>query len=297
MQSHEAMAQAVLDFLRPKPSPVKLTRIGGARDGAYLVPQDFEGVVACFSPGVDNRKKFEDELFEKFGMRSHMLDRSSDESFFATPLIPDFQTFEKKWLDVDGAESSLSLEDWVLRQEPNTSGDFLLQMDIEGAEYRNILASPQKILGRFRIAVIELHNLIKMLESSRDIAILHEFMRKLDRNFTVVHVHPNNCSIVRRDLTSGLSLPDVLEVSLIRKDRVMQHSSARHYPASLPHPLDILPNCRGRPPILLDRSWLSDRRSFMSTFRLLVDFIHYWSFALVSKLIGVFQFQRVKVKR
>ena len=53
----------VVEFLQPKPCPVPLVRIGGNRDGAYLVPDDLTGVSACFSPGVSNRKDFEDKLY------------------------------------------------------------------------------------------------------------------------------------------------------------------------------------------------------------------------------------------
>jgi len=33
----------VVEFLKPKPCPVPLVRIGGNRDGAYLVPDDLAG--------------------------------------------------------------------------------------------------------------------------------------------------------------------------------------------------------------------------------------------------------------
>ena len=35
--------------------------------------------------------------------------------------------------------------------------DFLLQMDIEGGEYLSLLATPQELLRRFRIIVLEVH--------------------------------------------------------------------------------------------------------------------------------------------
>ena len=49
----------ICEFLKPSASPYKLLRIGGAEDGAYLVPNDLSGVGACFSPGVNNFKNFE----------------------------------------------------------------------------------------------------------------------------------------------------------------------------------------------------------------------------------------------
>jgi hypothetical protein len=42
----------------PKPSSVRLIRIGRNGDRAYLVPDDLEGIDACLSPRVNNFKNF-----------------------------------------------------------------------------------------------------------------------------------------------------------------------------------------------------------------------------------------------
>ena len=45
-----------------KRGPVKteheLIRIGGSKDGGYLVPNDLSGIQACFSPGVSDLADF-----------------------------------------------------------------------------------------------------------------------------------------------------------------------------------------------------------------------------------------------
>lgn len=74
-------------LLRPRPCPARLIRIGGALDGAYLVPDDLDGIEACFSPGVSNRKDFEDELTKTYSIKCHMCDFSSSLHRFKTPLI------------------------------------------------------------------------------------------------------------------------------------------------------------------------------------------------------------------
>lgn len=100
---------ALLDVLRPQPSPVPLMRLGGNWDGGYLLPDDLKDIAACFSPGVSNTKRFEDELLDRYGIPSHMCDFTSEVSKFRTPL-KDGQTFRKLWLDVNGAANSISLE-------------------------------------------------------------------------------------------------------------------------------------------------------------------------------------------
>ena len=119
-----------LKFLIPKPSPFEFVRIGGNRDGSYLVPNDLEHIDACFSPGVNNYKFFEDELVKKYGIKSHMCDFSSDPDRFTTPIIEGMQTFKKKWLDIDGGEDSISLSDWVRELSPDAKNDLILQIDI-----------------------------------------------------------------------------------------------------------------------------------------------------------------------
>ena len=151
----------ILKYFIPKSCPYPLIRIGGAADGGYLIPQDLENIEACFSPGVSSYKLFEDELAKKHGIRSHMCDYSSDENILKTPLVQGLQTFRKKWLDVKSNDTSLTLDEWVKDAEPNNKGDLLLQIDIEGAEYRTLLQAPKDCINRFRIIIIELHGLDK----------------------------------------------------------------------------------------------------------------------------------------
>ena len=90
----------LFEFLKPKASKTRLIRIGDDRDGSYLVPDSLDGIAACFSPGVNRIKYFEDLLADRYGIESHMCDFSCDVDQFTTPLKPG-QTFLKKWLDVE----------------------------------------------------------------------------------------------------------------------------------------------------------------------------------------------------
>ena len=89
------MQKNIYNFLIPKPCPFELIRIGGKNDGAYLVPNDLKDIDACFSPGVNNFKNFEDELTKLYGIKCHMCDFTSDIISFKTPLIVGMQTFKK----------------------------------------------------------------------------------------------------------------------------------------------------------------------------------------------------------
>ncbi len=183
----------IFEIVRPFPCGLDLIRIGGAGDGAYLLPNDFDGLAACYSPGTANSKDFEDELATRFGVRSHMCDYSSDKALLKTPLIKGMQTFRKCWLEPFDHENGINLAKWVSEESPNAAEDLLLQMDIEGAEYRNILNCAPDLLKRFRIILIELHGLDYLLNTGVTIDVLKPFFDKLDEFFLCVHAHPNNC--------------------------------------------------------------------------------------------------------
>lgn len=264
-----------LSVMKPKPSPFPLIRIGGDRDGAYLVPDDVSGITACFSPGVNNFKFFEDELALKYKIKCHLCDYSSDVEKFKTPLITGMQTFKKKWLDINENENNISLEDWVTELESNTNEDLMLQMDIEGAEYRNLIHCPEPILSRFRIIVLELHQLdmlnhIELFEEK-----LSPLLQKLDQLFICVHAHPNNCCGEFLLTDFGLNIPNIIELTFLRSDRFSNRDAL--IAPQLPHPLDIRANVPSNPPLFLNEKWLEDGiRSNESKVKMLEDQLKYY---------------------
>ena len=273
-----------LEFLIPKPSPFVLERIGGNSDGAYLVPiEAIENVVACFSPGVRNSKRFEDELVARMGIKSHLLDASSDPELFETPLIADVQTFEKKWLATEDSPTETSLTDWVERREPSSTDNLLLQMDIEGAEWPILSLTPVETLGRFSVIVLELHKLDEILADPDSFAQrASKAFKNLGNLFTTIHAHPNNCCGVSKSLFgSGMKVPRTLEVTLIRKDLLkLSEGAADLIFPELPHPLDVWRNVPGKPPIFLGPEWLTAGANKRPKVRIAVQRLNYlflWS--------------------
>lgn len=217
--------QQMLRFLAPQASSIELVRLGGAADGGYLVPDDLEGIAACFSPGVDYTATFERDLVDR-GIPCFLSDRSVDGSPFDHELV----SFQKKFIDVVNDEGNVTLNSWV-KDNSAAGQDLLLQMDIEGAEWRVLLDTEIDVLKRFRIIVLELHNIHHAFESSMH-DIVTACLTKLNSAFEVVHVHPNNAGgTVEAD---GLVIPKLIEVTYHRKDRAATTGPAR----SFPHPLD-----------------------------------------------------------
>ena len=234
--------------LRPVKTKFDLIRIGGVNDGGYLIPNDLEGITACFSPGVADTASFEIDLCKR-GIGSHLADGSVEgapKGF--TPL-----SFTKKYLDGYSDETNISLFSWVLGTDAYQFGeDLILQMDIEGGEYATIIAAPACILKKFRIICVEIHDTDAWFNPIAWNTV-STFFAKLTEEFHVVHNHPNNnCGSVD---ANGLVLPRVFELTLLRKDR----SEALGFVEELPHPLDA-PNVTDKPVLELPKEWYGTER-------------------------------------
>lgn len=234
--------QSLVRSLRPVSIQQELIRLGGSGDGGYLIPNDLKDIEACFSPGVGNVARFEEELIS-FDVRSFM----ADPSVKSAPVNHELFSFEKKFIGVMNRDNMLRLEDWVQKHFGAESNDLILQMDIEGAEYPVLLDTPSDLLRRFRIMVIEFHAL-DMLFSNLSFEILKQTFEKLLRDFTVVHIHPNNRADVL--LSNGIEIPLTMEFTFFRNDRV-KHSQKE---LNFPHALDS-PNHPEKADVVLPRCW------------------------------------------
>jgi hypothetical protein len=228
--------------LHPMDTEYGLIRLGDDGDGGYLVPNDLAGIVACFSPGVDNRASFEASLIER-GIPCFLADGSVS----AAPIDSEMVQFTKKFLGVVNNETTITLDDWVRSSRPKDDGDLILQMDIEGSEWPVLLNVSRETLRRFRVIVIEFHDLERLMDKHAFGLIASVFHRLL-QDFYIVHNHPNNYG--RSVRYGSLVIPRVQEMTLIRRDRVKSLSFAQTFP----HPLDVN-NDANSPDLVLPAQW------------------------------------------
>jgi hypothetical protein len=238
--------RSALKLIQPKPSPVPLIRIGGSEDGGYLVPDDLENLAACFSPGVAESSHFELAMAEK-GIPSFMANYSVD----GLPVENELFDFEKLYLATHNEPGVfVRLDHWISSKKV-ANGDLVLQMDIEGNEWPILADLSVETLGRFRIIVLELHGMDNILTNPLGLEIFKSVFKKLNGQFSVVHLHANNCCGALR--YKGIEIPRVLEVTLIRNDRYQ--TSNQVFESKIPNPLDV-PNVPGRKELALSKDWL-----------------------------------------
>ena len=233
--------QRFLAEIRPVTTNHPLVRIGGNADGGYLVPDDLEGIDACFSPGVAQTAEFESQMAAR-GIRCFMADFSVD----GTPVQHPLFHFEKRFLGPVNDEKFMTLGNWVDRCAPQ-SDNLILQMDIEGSEFGVFLEAETALLSRFRIMVVEFHSMQSLWEE-RGFELIRLTFLKLLKKFEIVHIHPNNNGGLLSQ--NGLVIPPLLEFTFLRKDRV----ATKVHTAAFPHPLDRQ-NVPSKKDVALPQCW------------------------------------------
>lgn len=235
--------QSLIDSLSPQSTDKKLIRMGPEGDGGYLVPDDLNGVLACFSPGVSTGSGFEKDCAD-LGIRVFLADNSvenpvdSHDRFF----------FSKKHVGVTTNDDFTTIDDWVSTSLPESQGDLILQIDIEGYEYETFLSMSDRLLSRFRIIVAEFHTL-DQLWNGPFYQLASRAFEKILQTHRCVHIHPNNST--PSQYREGLFIPPTLEFTFLRKDRILK-SSTNH---SFPHPLDS--DNSAHPSLTLPKCWHS----------------------------------------
>jgi hypothetical protein len=238
--------KSFLNKLHPIDPKIDLIRVGPKGDGGYLLPDDLEGISACFSPGIDIESRFELELAEK-GMDVFMADYSIESPKISHPRFH----FVKKYIGADDSRNFITMDSWVSKElSIGDKSDLLLQMDIEGYEFDAILSLSRSLLDRIRIIVIEIHDLDRISDRYFFNQINRVFDKLLEKH-SVVHLHPNNN--IKPIFINGFEIPPLMEMTFFRNNRF----SSTEYFSKFPNPLDE-PNVF-KEDIVLPRKWYREK--------------------------------------
>jgi len=226
LRTHTSEIRWLLNNLIPRCSGYNYLRLGNNGDGGYVLPNDLEGIVSCFSPGVNKQIDFELDLLEKFGVASHLCDESRKR-----PLIPDVFTFDDFWLADENRVGFSTLCDWVNKYADRDAGDLALQMDIEGAEWQVLASTPDSLLKQFRIVIVEVHTVSKITSWRRFRNEVRPFFSKLLKGHYVAYLHANNS--MTSTSVGSLIIPEILEITFHRRDRIREKPRPLHIPTCL----------------------------------------------------------------
>lgn len=220
----------------------KLIRIGGEADGGYLVPDILSKSSYLFSPGCGNVFSFEEEMLKR-NISSFITDHTVDINAENKKKF----NFTKKKLNTYNDENNITLSKWIKDSIPiESQKDLILQMDIEGSEFKVILNADDEVLKKFNILIIEFHfyNFTGLDEFTNE--IINNCLEKLLKNFDICHLHPNNGTYYLH--IGDVKLPRNLEFTFINKRFVKFRKEIE----TLPHRLDRK-NVPNKPDLKLEK--------------------------------------------
>ena len=149
------------------------------------------------------------------------------------------------------SDGFITASQWIEESLGEQAGDLLLQMDIEGYEYEVLAEVSSDLIERFRVIVVEFHDLHALLRgSSTGFRRISDAFRKLLISHRCVHIHPNNVSSCLR--FRDLTVPDVMEFTFARRDLVKDGE----FVTAFPHSLDTA-NLDGAE-LVLPRCWFGE---------------------------------------
>jgi len=202
-----------------------------------LIPDDLEGITHLFSPGVFDSWTFEGDLVAATGASAHLVECNEPPPGCPFPV-------ERALLGGFTDGHRLGIDHWIESHAAVGEGDWILQMDIEGGEYEVINGMSQHHLAQFRIMVIEVHRLELLADAAWHDFVFRPFLEKLLTELVPIHLHANNAAGMVN--IHGTGVPKLLEITLLRRDRLPVTTT----PARLPHHLDT-PNLPGVPDLRL----------------------------------------------
>ena len=228
-QSREAREQSRwLNEIRALLAPVSMARVELSRlgnpggDGGYLIADDGLEFDVLVSYGILDDVSFELDFVRRYpNTQVHLFDHTIERLPEENPSF----TFHRQGLGPGKTDQLDSLQSHLQAFATHARCIFL-KIDVEGAEYESLLATPQRAFDRVQQIAIELHN---VCWTNKHIIPL---LQRLSRDFQVVHVHGNNSGGVLS--VAGVAVPMVLEVTFLRRNshRILSP------PPTLPHPLD-----------------------------------------------------------
>jgi hypothetical protein len=218
---------AFFKTLNPINNGHQLIRIGSNSDGGYLSPDDLNEIDWCISPGVALNWDFEEMLWRDLNIPSYMLDYSVD-----LPSNLNFNyKFEKKFIGAINCCHSITINTLLEKEHFIGANDLLLQMDIEGDEYLSLLNTSEKNWNKFRVAIVEFHNLDRIIEVDFFESVIKKLFVKISQTHDIVHLHANNAGGTFK--LQGMDFPKIIEVTLHRKDRLIKNLGNNPVPNSL----------------------------------------------------------------
>jgi hypothetical protein len=186
VKERQKARQAWLDELRPVTlSNCSFKRFGSKNDGGYVMCENLlSEVTSGYSYGIGGNDDWGCEVSRTYKIPMHQYD------CFNPPALkceggrfvphnecvgPRAETVQSRFFDTISNQ---------ITKNGDSGKRLIVKMDVEGAEWQSLLATPDEVLARIDQLPMELHGV-------DDVPLLR-VLEKLKRNFYLVHLHFNN---------------------------------------------------------------------------------------------------------
>jgi Methyltransferase FkbM domain len=227
--------QQILTALRPLDvTDRSFVRKGRNADGGYvMLDSEIENAIA-YSLGVNDEISWDVDMVSS-GCQVFQYDHTVKAAPFMHPSMHFFKIGIAAESSLDGVFKSI--EDLIEENGHQRRHDLILKMDIEGSEWDVIREMKQSALEQFSQIVIEWHfpdfsNIADLEQLESVLSIL----RKLNHTHQVIHIHANNEG--RMGLIGGVSIPEGIEVTYVRRDNYRFEECKKLFPTLLDRPND-----------------------------------------------------------
>jgi hypothetical protein len=174
--------------------PVRLNncsmeRIGNPNDGGYVVCENLlSGTEVAYSYGIGGEDGWGCDISRRLGIKVHQYDCFDERE----PLCPGGQfVFHRECVGDRKETIENRLFDTLSRQitkNGDSGKNLLVKMDVEGAEWDSLMATPEDVFDGFGQLIVEFHGV-----SDGEFV---KAMRRLKEQFYIADIHFNNNTCV-----------------------------------------------------------------------------------------------------
>jgi hypothetical protein len=225
------MTLGALQSLRPHTlAGAEKVRVGRFFDGGYVMLDLFDNVQAAYSLGINDDVSWDLDIAAR-GIPVYQYDHTISGLPEDHPLFH----WEPKCIGgvADEGRGIETLERLIAKNGHDEATNMILKCDIEGSEWPLLQRTSNSTLRRFSQIVIEIHSMDRLADRQHADTVRRAFSN-LTASHRVVHVHANN--FARWEILGGVPVPEVIELTLARKDLGSFSVSDEVFPTSLDMP-------------------------------------------------------------
>jgi hypothetical protein len=192
--------------------PDLLRRVGNQSDGGYVVANIVTEKHSLLALGVGNDISFESELSSELSWINFY-----DHTVSRLPVDISNSTHHRIKIGPENVRGEISISQAM--NGFNIDSPLILKIDIEGSEWLSLASLSEESLNKFEMIIGEFHGFLRI--NDIDFSILAtQVLQSLGKYFYLFNSHANNWA--KSEYISGAILPDVIEMSFIRKDLLAQ---------------------------------------------------------------------------